>query len=111
MSNENTPSTTALLSVILGGLGVLFVFMGCFFGPLGCFGTVMSAAGLVLGMVELRKIRAGQSDAGNKALSTAGAGLGGGGCVMSALIWLCITGFVVLYIVFVVFAVALGGVS
>ncbi|MBW1876785.1 MAG: hypothetical protein JRI25_05070 [Deltaproteobacteria bacterium] len=108
MSNETATSTTALMSVILGGIGVLFVLMGCFFGPFGCFGTVLSGAGLVLGMLELRKIRAGESDEGNRALSTAGAGLGGGGCAMSALIWLCISGFVVLYVVFVVIAVVLG---
>jgi len=111
VSDENVPSTTALMAAILGGLGVLFVIMGCIFGPFGCFGTVLSGAGLALGILELRKIRAGQSAEGNRALSATGAGLGGGGCAISVLIWLCIAGFVVLYVVFVFLAVVLGNVS
>lgn len=109
--NEQVPSPLALIAAILGGLGLGFTFIGCAFSPLLCMGTVLSLAGVVLGLVELSRARSGASAEGNRPIAMAGAGMGGGGCALAGCYSVLIGTFFVLYFAMIFFAIALEAAS
>lgn len=104
-SNNNTLAT---MSLVFGALGLLFVFMGCFFGPAGMLAMVFCPLGLILGLVEMQKIGSGTSSEANRSMAMAGAATGGTGCLLQAVITLALFAFLGLYFVALFGLIVLG---
>ena len=105
-----TTSPLAIVSMITGGLGLLFMFVGCCMGgpALQCPASLLCIAGIATGYMELQNVNSGASPESTRGLAMAGLGTGGAGCGIGALVAFLLAVFMVLYFVFVVFLAIAG---
>jgi len=105
--NETPPATgpaspTSIVTTALGGVGLVFSLMGCLFMPFGMLGAALCIVAIVLGIVEMGKVRRGESPEASRTLAILGEGLGGGGCLVSGCWSLLMLAFVGLYLFLIV---------